>query len=100
MVMKKLVLWYRGGNGGEVDQTVNLLQQFLEQDEAPKAVLDKFFNQQNQTLIGLWQCCSVSDENISYNYTCLLVYAQKLVGHAAIGVYYRTVFLKYGMTLD
>lgn len=185
MVMKKLVLWYRGGNGGEVDQkdigkfikrylkfwepvlltlfwcapipmelpsatditlfrrypdvasdtleqefnaclkrrqlsrafsdsasvrslmnlskrtltlkdAVNLLQQFLDQDEAPKAVLDKFFNQQNQPLIGLWQYCSVSD----YIYTRLLVYAQKLVGHAAIGVYYRAVFLKCGMTLN
>ena len=79
---------------------VDLLQQFLDQDKDPKTVLDKFFNGRGQSLIDLWQCCAISDGNISYVYTHLLAYAQELVGHAAIGVYYRAVFLKYGITLD
>lgn len=79
---------------------VDLLQQLLDQKEALKATLDRFFNKQDQSLIDLWQCCAVSDENISYVYTRLLAYAQKLVGRAAMGIYYRAVFLKYGMTPD
>ena len=79
---------------------IDLLQQLLDQKETPKVTLNKFFRGQPSSLVALWQHCDGSDENISYIYTHLLEYAQKLVSRAAMGVYYRAVFLKYGGILD